>query len=185
MVQVRGKESIVEELNMGPDATELWRKIQYLVAHLDEIQDFSKLVKLFDLTITDPIDTVSPRKPGVQRRYDIKGGRDSYLFESIGYGIGQNSIDKNKRGIGFTLDFYLNGICISNSEVRRVYGKGSVGIPTHAAQSFYSNPAELAGLMFSEAYGEQDPNGRNAPIVFSYVNSGCLKRIQFVEPISE
>jgi len=178
IIQVRGRESIVQELNMGPDATELWHKIRYLTAHLDDIQDFSKLVKFFDLTIADPIDAVSPKKPGFQGRYDIK----NYMLKQVGYGIAPDFQNKNKRVVKFSFHFSLDNICISNSEVRRIYGKGIIGIPTDVPQSLYS---ETTGLRFSEAYGKQTPQGRDAPLIFSYVNSGCLESVHFQQPISE
>ena len=181
VVQTRGRESVVQELNMGPDATDLWHKIQYLIAHLEDIQDFSKLVALFNFSITDPVDEVSPKKPGIQGRYDVKG---SYMFENVDYKIGNYSNNKNKRAIGFSIHFYLNAICISASEVRRIYGRGYVGIPNHdgVPPDLY---VETAGLMFSEAYGTENLKDRHPPIVFSYMNSGCLKDISFVQPITE
>ncbi|WP_211474931.1 hypothetical protein [Collimonas humicola] len=178
IVQVRGKESVVQELNMGPDATELWHKLQHLVANLDDIQDFSKLVKLFNLTITDPVDAVSAKKPGFQGRNDIK----NYMMKQVGYGITPDFQDKNKRVVKFSVYLYLDNICISSSEVRRVYGKGVIGIPTGVSQYLYS---DTTGLRFSEAYGKQTPQGRNAPLIFSYMSSGCLESVDFQQPVIE
>ena len=184
VIQVRGEESIVQELNMGPGVTEFWRKVQILIANREDIQDFSKLVKLLGLTITDPIDAVTPKKPGLQGLHSIKTESYGNIVESIGYGISRDVYDPNKRVIGFRLELFSQNSCISSEEVRRIYGKGLIGTSVHDMVKPDSGP-DTAGYSFSESYGEELSNVRRSPLVFNYHQNGCLWRISLSQPVAE
>jgi hypothetical protein len=180
--QVRGNDSIVQELNIGPVATEFWKKIQNLAADLTQIQDFSKLIALFELTVTDPVDSVSPRLPGVQQRNDIKGNPNPRILRQVGYGISRDPYNKRERVVKFILAFDLNQICLGSGEIRRVYGDGIVAIEGHSPKPEYFYK-QTAGLRFSEAYGANAQEIRRAPLVFTYANSGCLDLVEFQQAV--
>lgn len=184
VVEVRGKESVVQELNMGPDATDLWRKIQQLIATPKVIADFSKLVSILNLSITDPIDSVSPAKPGLQWRYDAKIEPYRYMVERISYSILNDNYDINGRAAVLVLFFSSEGSCITSSEVRRVYGGGSIGTSVHSRYRPSSGP-DTAGLMFSESYKEQSSPIERAELIFNYRYNGCVREITVSQRIIE
>lgn len=181
VVQVRGHDSIVEELNMGPISTEYWRKLQALIAHPEWLEDFPKIVDLFGLTITDPVDAVDVKSQEIRSRFDIKDERYGNMT-SITYGVTKDHYDENSRVIRFTFVLDANNICITNSEVRAIYGRGSVGVMAH-----WDIPPEVKadpiGFRFSEAYGKPIEKIRRSPVAFAYSPSGCLWQVSLQRPV--
>lgn len=84
--EIPGK-PIEERLVMGPISAKFWSKIQMIVADDDYIMNFPKLVDLFNLHIKEPIDAVSPNRPGIQSRRDAT--ENSMRIKSMGYGLWQ------------------------------------------------------------------------------------------------
>ncbi|WP_345817710.1 hypothetical protein AAGS40_30390 (plasmid) [Paraburkholderia sp. PREW-6R] len=180
IVQVRGQDAVAEELVMGPKQTEFWFKLRSLIDHPEWINDFSRIVKLFDLTITDPVDVISADTPGFKARFDAK---DEHFFamSSTQYGIGPD-IKGDGRVLSFEIDIHTEEICITDREVRRIYGRGVVGVASH-----WGVPPALAqdptGVLYSVGYRSEGLISR-APISMSYAPSGCVENITFRQSVS-
>lgn len=166
-VSVRGQQALTEELILSPDATDLWRRIQALIAHPDWMLDFATTVKALNLTVVDP-----PK--GAELRPDSHYNAEDhtyYAIQQFGLGVSRDAEDPPAQHLSFRLD--PNAICISPQEVRRVYGHGEIGVPSHGGvpKAYLEDPT---GAMFSEAYGEPVRKRYGRPVVFSYGRSGCL-----------
>lgn len=167
IVSVRGQQALTEELILPPDATDLWRRIQALIANPDWMVDFATTVKALNLTVVDP-----PK--GAELRPDFHYNAEDhtyYAIQQFGLGVSRDAEDSPAQRLSFRLD--PNAICISPQEVRRVYGSGEIGVPSHGGvpKAYVENPT---GAIFSEAYGEPVRKRYGWPVVFSYGRSGCL-----------
>jgi hypothetical protein len=164
-MQVRGQEVIVQDLVMGPEATALWKKIQQLIEEPD-IRDFGKLISMFDLRITQPIDAVDWRKPGSAKRSDITSSNlmiTGGVYDIVTIDRGPN---QKKRILSFGLKFDIHKFCLTKPEIQRRYtvltGAESAGV--HSPQ-----------FLWSDKTGTE----HNFPLVnksgaFSVAASGCV-----------
>ena len=147
ITNVRGIDSVIEEVNLGPEGTLLWRSIQALIMN-PELKDFSKLVDLFYLIVEKPIDAVSWKESESNFRNDIVGRRK--LITGGRYGVGISSDKESKKFIVFSIRFDLHRVCLSKLEIQRVYGKGLDIHPTDAPntllqdQTGYSHGLSIA-----------------------------------------
>jgi hypothetical protein len=180
VVMVRGQESVVEELNMGPNSTVFWRSLQSLIEKPQRIFDFADIADLFHFSITQPVDYINEKSVAPVSRFDIK---DNYYYamRSISYGIAFFHGDARKKFLSlyFTLD--ANAICISSSEVEARYGKGRTAVMMHGdvPSSFASEPI---GLRFSEVYGQHD-QAANPDVVLTFSPGGCLYSVNINQSI--
>jgi hypothetical protein len=118
--QVRGQEVIVQDLVMGPEATALWKQIQQILEEPD-IRDFGKIIPMFDLRITQPIDAVDWRKPGSAKRSDITSSNlmiTGGVYDIVTIDRGPNS---KKRILSFGLKFDIHKFCLTKPEIQQHY----------------------------------------------------------------
>ncbi|MEK7891161.1 hypothetical protein AAB992_29055 [Burkholderia contaminans] len=174
-VQVRGQDSIIEELNMGPASTDFWRRLQKLINNPDYLDDFSKIVDILNLTIDRPVNFITPKTAGYVSRRDA---RDEYYrdISFISYGISKDQYDSGIRLIGLTLQIDISQICIAASEVHRIFGAGYISVMTLGI----SRPevvAEPEGFRFFESYGESVEKIRRSPVHFAFSPGGCLYEV--------
>lgn len=173
LVLVRGQESIVAEINMGPQATTLWKKIQAVIAEPD-LTDFSTLVRVFDLQITRPVDAVDWRKSEIQIRHDIRGAGSSNLISSGRYGVGISSDEQRQKFVLFELELDVKEICLSKLEIQRVYGKGIDTWPTDQ-----TNSATLDQTGYRHGFGlSPRPGG------FVIAASGCATKFSINQAVT-
>lgn len=182
VTQTDGKESIIEELSLGPPATELWRKIQRIVADPSYLRDFPKLINDFDFKISDPLDAVSPIKPGFQRRADIKAGP---LLKSVEYAIylDPTTGQPAKRYFLLRLVLETRAICISSDQVQRTYGQGTIQYLVDGWGPRNPNDGP-SGYEHTRAYGT-DLSIWRIPLAFFFQASGCLQTVRIQQPLSE
>lgn len=133
---VRGQEAIVQELIMGPEATVLWRKIQRLIA-APEIKDLSKLIDIFNLKITEPIDLIDWRKPGSAHRNDIAS--TSWFIASGSYGVFDQTATLKRKVLYLELKFNINDFCLTKQEIQRQYETGWEVAAFHSPQYFWND----------------------------------------------
>jgi hypothetical protein len=131
VIQVRGEEAIVQNLVMGPEATQLWRRIQTLIASPD-IRDIDKLVRLFELQLNEKSKPLDWRDPKVAYGSGAEYSDKSSLIEKARFGIGLSSGPYPKsRFLTFSLKFDLNNFCLSKQEIQRIYPTGDEVTGTH------------------------------------------------------
>jgi hypothetical protein len=164
-IQVRGQEVIIQDLVMGPEATALWKKIQQLIEEPD-IRDFGKLIPMFDLRITQPIDAVDWRKPGGARRSDITSTNlmiTSGVYDVLTTVTGPNT---KKRTLSFGLKFDIRKFCLTKPEVQRHYT-----VWTEAESAGVHSPQ----FLWTDKTGtEHDFPLANKKGAFSVAGSGCI-----------
>jgi len=168
VVLVRGQDSIVQELNIGPEATTLWREIQKFVASGADITEFSKLVAQFQLRVQNPINEIGPTESQPHFRRDFSGW--SGMISGGEYGVGVSSDAGVKKFVTFSIELDNSKICISESEVKRVYGYTFPSLPTHLSYAHAKDPTGVPhGLGYKVA------SSPNAGFGFNINKSGCVK----------
>lgn len=172
--------SISTSLTMGPNSVLFWKKIQAIIADQDYLLDFSKLKNLLDLEIKQPVDAVSPNKTGRQSREDATDR--PMMLKATAYRIYPNQKNSKAKDVFLELDLDIEQICLTGSEVERVFGRGSIGFSSHNPYRYDSR-----GLPLESASGESYPTDRASPrdfsVAFSYARSGCVKAILFSKTI--
>ena len=124
VIQVRGEEAIVQNLVMGPEATQLWRRIQTLISDPD-IRDMDKLIKLFDLQPLEKPKNFDWRDPKVEYGSGAEYKNSTHLIENARFGIGLSSGNYPKQKfLTFRLNFNRMNFCLSKQEIQRLYPTG-------------------------------------------------------------
>lgn len=162
--QVRGQEVIVQDLVMGPEATALWKTI-LLVLKEPDIKDFGKLMQMFDLRITQPVDAVDWRKPENSKRTDVTSANPMItggVYSALKIERGPDS----KRILSFGLKFDIHKFCLTKSEVQRHYA-----VLTQSESAGVHSPQ----FLWSDKTGTE----HNFPLAnksgaFSIAASGCI-----------
>lgn len=133
---VRGQAVVVQELVMGPEATELWRKIQQLIVE-PELKDLSKLMQTFDLKITEPMDLVDWTKSGSVHRRDITSSKR--LVTKGRYGMFDETKTRNRRILYLDFEFDISQFCLTKPEIQRLYATGWESAPVHSPQFLWDD----------------------------------------------
>lgn len=170
IVDVRGRESIVEELNMGPEATELWRAIQIIVERKKPLT-LSELKEILKLNIKDEYLKLDFEKIPV-KFIMIEGGWRGQISEGR-YGVGIDSSEEHKRFLGFNIKFNQNLICISKMEIRKLYKTGGeISVIDSESQGYADQTGYVHGI------GLRPHNGG-----FDIAPSGCASEFGFIANI--
>ncbi|WP_042586018.1 hypothetical protein [Burkholderia sp. MSHR3999] len=160
---------------MGPEQTEFWLKLRSLIDHPEWIEDFSRIVKLFGLTITEPMDAITIDTPGIKSRHDARDLR-YFSIKTLSYRIAPDDYEKNLRVLRLQMQLNLDQICITDQAVRRIYGHGYTQVPSHG-EVMPGLQADPTGVLYFGAYGgEQNKPGR-APWSIVYLASGCAMTV--------
>ena len=185
VVATRGKDSLIEKIEMGPAATEKWRQIQALIAKPEQLRSFSALIALFDLNTKKPSDQLDSSPDGGKYRVDAEDSKSS-IIRTFDYWV--RCDDARNFGCDGVLKmyFFIENICISNMEVRRLYGEPNrIGVASHGAvpKEVADNPVGF-GFGYTELRYAPVPNSRRKfSVAFSFAPSGCAKMIQFTYPL--
>lgn len=135
-ILIRGQEGVVQNLTMGPEATVLWRKIQQLIA-APEIKDLRRLIEIFNLKITEPIDLIDWRKAGSAHRNDIAS--TSRLIARGKYGVFDQTANLNRKVLYFEMKFNISDFCLTKQEIQRQYVTGWEVAAFHSPQYFWND----------------------------------------------
>ena len=163
-----------ENLVLGPISLTFWEKIQKIISNDDYIMNFALLAELLELQFEEPVDAVSPEKPGYRSRRDAT--EKTLRIKTMGYGIVQNAENPKARDVALAIDLDLNQICITAAEVERVFGKGRISITPHEMGVAKTNGSPIE-TNYSAAYPRESTKAGIPPLVFSYAYSGCVKSI--------
>ncbi|MBN3759530.1 hypothetical protein [Burkholderia sp. Ac-20365] len=179
-VLVRGRNALIETLHMGPDQTEFWLRLRSLMDHPDLITDFQQIVSLFDLTVTDPVDSITLQTQGFASRRDAID-QHFFIITSLRYGITDDDLHNNERLISLYIEINNEQICITDQTIERIYGSDNLRVSSHwnVPPTLQTDPT---GVRYSQGLGGEISR---APIVLTYVPSGCLKNITFQKFIKE
>jgi hypothetical protein len=163
-----------EILVMGPTSSAFWAKVQKIISNDDYIMNFALLAELLELQFEEPVDAVSPEKPGYRSRRDAT--EKTLRIKTMGYGVVQNAENPKARDVALAIDLDLNQICIAAAEVERVFGKGRIAITPHEIGVAKTNGGPIE-TNYSVAYPRESMKAGIPPLVFSYAYSGCVKSI--------
>ncbi|SAL00392.1 hypothetical protein [Caballeronia ptereochthonis] len=178
VVQVLGRDSIVEQLNMGPNATAFWRDLQAFMSHLEMLEDFSKIAHLFGFTVKDRLDLIIPTTPVPAYRSDISDGKYQ-VAQNIEYRVLSDGRTDKVRIIKLTMTLDVNRICLSALEVRRVFGRGKVYAMVPGWVPPEPQASVFAGAIFGELYGDATDKVNSNKLSIVYAASGCVADIFF------
>jgi len=171
---IRGKESYVQDLNLGPEGTALWKQIQAQIRD-PELRDFSKVVQRFNLHTSLPLDDVDPRRAGVQVRQDIRGPGHPPLIRAGSYGVFVATDEARTRFVSLRLELDIAEVCLTKPEIQRVYGKG-----------VDTAPGLGAGLHLPDQTGRSHGTGLLPPLkgAFDFAASGCTKQFSMIQVLT-
>jgi hypothetical protein len=175
-IRISGHESIVQEITMGPSATDFWRRLQKLVLHRELLEDFSNIAQLFQLTVHDEAN--APASPaGVIKRMRIADEKFRAM-NKISYSASRDSHDRTLMHYQFEFDTNLIHFCATASEFRRFFGKGDT-FPMNQRHpaSVQDDPT---GIPFGEVYITTLDQVDTEILLLEYFASGCLSRVTFI-----
>lgn len=164
--------TINTQLTLGPASTGLWKSVQKVVGDSDYLLDFSKMMALLGLQYEQPADAVSPvRSPPGKFREDGIDPRG--LVNKFWYAIIPDGKTYSKKGVALNLGFDVSRICISAQEVKRVYGQGSIGLPTDMSRPNFVDglPVEIGWEMV------YPPDAKYFNLIVTFADNGCLRMI--------
>jgi hypothetical protein len=181
IIRIGGYESIVQEITMGPSATDFWRRLQKLVLHRELLEDFSNIAQLFQLTVHDEA-SVPASPAGVFERTQIADERFRAMNE-ISYSASRDSHDRKLMHYQFKFDTNLIHFCATASEFRRFFGKGQI----FPMNQFYpaSVQSDPTGTPFGEGYITAVDQVDTEILLLEYFASGCLSRVTFIHTTVE
>ena len=162
--------------DLGPSQTAFWLRLQNLIKNKDALYDLNKISTILDIPFEAfPNSYQDPNLP--LGGYPVKLGRRSGMVDSISYGV--TGHDDVRESLGIAVNLSISLICITSSEVHRVFGWGRLSIPFHTlplnTKLVYGPEerfAEAAGLPYSESYETQDQT-----FSFRYSFGGCVDNI--------
>lgn len=169
---VNGQESYIQELNMGPEQTEFWKRIQILTDEPD-LMNFPRISEILKLDLKEPLDYIDIPTARPKFRKDIKS--KDWFIASGHYGVGISSNEQRQRFLSLEIYFDLSRICITKDEIVRRYVHVFPILP----------------------FGNSGPYGRNVVGVrhsiklvgrhggFDIAQSGCAARLGFTKYITE
>jgi hypothetical protein len=130
--EIRGQEVIVQDLIMGIEATQLWKKIQTLLA-MDSIKDFAKLAEMFELVPNKPIEEMTLSQVDSMRQGMMRS--KNWLIKSANYSLTHTPVTAGSKEYEYRLHFDITldpaNICITKQEVERLYSFAWEMSPTH------------------------------------------------------
>lgn len=144
----------------------------------DGLENFQKLVELFDLKLSEPLDVVNPKLPKVQWRSDITDKTGFIESGDFSVSISSRELKNFKRGL--VIRFNQNLICLTAPELARYFGKTPLifAQATHQKifpNSVYENPV---GYPHSMLYERPD---KGVKIYFRISPSGCAKEFSITK----
>ncbi|WP_440534476.1 hypothetical protein [Variovorax sp. YR566] len=114
--------------------------------------NFALLAELLELQFEEPVNAVSPEKPEYRSRRDA--AEKTLRIKTMGYGIVQNAENPKARDVALAIDLDLNQICITATEVERVFGKGRIPITPHEMGVAKTNDSPIE-TNYSAAYPQE------------------------------
>ena len=181
--KVRGEDSIMQAHDLGPSQTAFWLRLQNLIKNKDALYDLNKISTILDIPFeASPNSYQDPNLP--LGGYPVKLGRRSGMVDSISYGV--TGHDDVRESLGIAINLSIPSICITSSEVHRVFGWGNIRMGLHQRPLFQQlsyGPqekfSETAGLLYSELYGSTEK------VFFSYAIGGCLDDVTIRIPLAQ
>lgn len=170
IVILRGQDSQIAEINMGPEATDFWRRLQSLVEK-PELKNFSRLVDILKLDIAHPVDWIDLDSPTAVWREDIKS--KDYFITGGSYGVGIASNEARQRFISIRLDLDLRLVCISKLEIQRYLRTVTEVTESGPADIEYVGIRDHSGIPHSVGSSRKG-------VSFMISQSGCAKSVGFM-----
>ena len=175
-ITVRGSESIVESLDMSPQATSFWRKIREVAKNID-LNDYGKVESLLSLD-------AKYRRP-LARPMQFSYPSELPLRESVEVTTYRVRREGSETRWSFLPDMRL--LCLSRREVERNFGPGehTSHVPPQVVDAGYGGAFETAtsriGYFHSMRYKVQ---GAERYLEVSFSPGGCAHFIGLMQPSS-
>lgn len=175
-ITVRGSESIVESLDMSPQATSFWRKIREVAKNID-LNDYGKVESLLSLD-------AKYRRP-LARPMQFSYPSELPLRESVEVTTYRVRREGSETRWSFLPDMRL--LCLSRREVERNFGPGehTSHVPPQVVDAGYGGAFETAtsriGYFHSMRYKVQ---GAQRYLEVSFSPGGCAHFIGLMQPNS-
>ena len=161
------REPYIQELDLGPNGTALWKSLQSLMISKD-IRDFTRLAEKFDLALIQPLNYVDTNSTEALLRDDIKGKNGIISAGRYGMGITSGTVKQNF--LIFELNFDLSLMCLSRIEIERILGPGTITWPTDSNSDELPNPTRLGF--------------KSLPGYFDIAKSGCASRFSISQDLN-
>ena len=177
----QGQDSLRQTLITGPVSNKFWLNIRAIISSEDNLMKFGEIVKILNLKIKDPVDTISVDSPVGAYRADAED--PTFRAKTVSYAIFRHSHSNAGRDVVLQVELNLDEICVTAGEVERIYGKGDIAITPHDFLAAKANNSEIE-THYSMGYPKLPPNEWPGSLVFSFTPSGCVERIQIRKSIA-
>ncbi len=167
---VKTPKAIATTGEMSPAAIRVWSDIQTFLREGD-LRRFDSVVSALSLTVSMPLDEVTLEKPGTRR--DIASQLDP--IKSGDYSIYLRT--SREAEILFRISLDENKVCLSESEIQRVYGLGVYMLGTDPVAEGRSHSAGVRhGLGFPD-------HAKSLRFGFQIAADGCAEGLSIGETV--